>query len=429
MTLSVCCLTSDPGARVAAILRQLRPVADEIVVAVDSRLDPQRLGRYAELADRLMRFEFVDSVEQSAPFITSQCSGDWILRIDGDEVVNPGLIEQLPELIAAPDVFQYWLPCRWLFPDADHYLAQPPWHFSSPRLVRNDPATLWHAGLSHGRFEPVFPSVHLDEGYYHLALLVQDLAYREAKVERYLSIASGHSRSVLEVDVTALYLPEQDRRFGVAPVPVPHRDRAAIAEVLGATGEELPGPPADEIPLWSWSQVERAWPRRTLSEEAYRGEIEAFEREAGLYGGQERPITFRVGNTGTEHWPGLDREPWIRLSHRWLAPDGTVVGDWVRDNLPAGLAPGASALVPVAIEAPLGPGRHSLELTLVHEDRLSGRLIRRFATASLSIDVDAAEQSPWARPVHPGRESRRRRRLSLLIERLFRSRSWLGGEQ
>ena len=34
MTLSVCCLTSDPGARVAAILHQLRPVADEIIVAV-----------------------------------------------------------------------------------------------------------------------------------------------------------------------------------------------------------------------------------------------------------------------------------------------------------------------------------------------------------------------------------------------------------
>src|ERR1700721_2935088 len=85
MTLSVCCLTSDPGARVAAILRQLRPVADEIVVAVDSRLDPDRLGRYAEVADILLRFEFVDSVEQSVPFIVSHCSGDWILRIDGDE--------------------------------------------------------------------------------------------------------------------------------------------------------------------------------------------------------------------------------------------------------------------------------------------------------------------------------------------------------
>ena len=34
-SLSVCCVTADPPAQVAASLRALRPVADEIVVAVD----------------------------------------------------------------------------------------------------------------------------------------------------------------------------------------------------------------------------------------------------------------------------------------------------------------------------------------------------------------------------------------------------------
>ncbi len=411
MTLSVCCLTSDPGARVAALLRQLRPVAEEIVVAVDSRLDPHRLGRYADVADRLLRYEFVDSSEQAMSWITTQCTSDWILRIDGDEVVSPALIERLPELTAARDVFQYWLPCRWLFPDAGHYLAQPPWHVSNPRLVLNDPATLWHAGLSHGHFEPVFPSVHLSEGFYHLSLLVNDVAYREAKVANYLSIASGHSRRVLEVDVAAFYVPERDRRFGVAPVPVPSRDRAAIAEVLAASGEEQPGPPAEEVPMWSWSEIQRAWPRRTLPEAAYRGTIEAFERAPRLYGGQQRPLTVRVGNTGTEHWPGLNREPWIKLSHRWLAPKGHTPGAWADTCLPAGLAPGASALMPLAIEAPLSPGRHTLELELVHEDLLRGDVIRRFAAVSLPIDVEAAERNPWERPVHTDRGGSLRRLL------------------
>jgi hypothetical protein len=395
MTLSVCCSTSDPGARVAAILHQLRPVADEIVVAVDSRLDPHRLGRYAEVADRLLRFEFVDSVEQASPWIYSQCTGDWILRIDGDEVMSPALIERLPEMTRARDVFQYWLSCRWLFPDAEHYLAQPPWHYSSPRLVRNDPATLWHAGLSHGRFEPVFPSVRLSEGYYHLTLLVKDFAYREAKVARYLSIQSGHSRRVLEDDVAAFYLPERDRRFGVAPTPVPSRDRAAIAEVLTASGEELPGPPAEEVPMWSWSEIQRFWPRRTLSEDAYRGEIEMFERAPRLYGGQRRQITMRVSNAGPEHWPGLNREPWIKLSHRWLAPEGTADGEWMDTWLPAGLAPGTNAQVPMAVEAPMSAGRYTLEISLVHEDLLRGGMLRRFAEVSLSIDVEDAERNPW----------------------------------
>lgn len=395
MTLSVCCATSDPGARVAATLRQLRPVADEIVLAVDSQLDPNSLGRYAEVADRLLRYEFVDSVEQAMPFVAAQCTGDWILRIDGDELLTPALIAQLPELIRARDIFQYWLSCRWLFPDADHYLAQPPWHWSTPRLVRNDPATLWHRGLSHGRFEPLFPSVHLSEGYYHLALLVKDIAFREAKVAHYLSIQSGHSRRVLEDDVTAFYLPEQERRFGVTPVPVPISDRVAIAEVLGASGEELSGSPTEEIPMWSWSEIQRFWPRRTLSDDAYRGEIETFERAPRLYGGQQRLLTVRVSNTGTEHWPGLDREPWIKLSHRWLAVEGLADGEWTDTWLPAGLAAATSALVPMAIEAPLRAGPHTLELSLVHEDLLSGGILKRFAGASLSIDVEEAEQNPW----------------------------------
>jgi tRNA (mo5U34)-methyltransferase len=421
MTLSVCCLTSDPGARVSAILRQLRPVADEIVVAVDSRLDPERLGRYADVADRLLRYEFVDSAEQAAPWLTAQCTGDWILRIDGDEVMDPALIERLPGLIRARDVFQYWLPCRWLFPDADHYLAQPPWHFSGSRLVRNDPATIWHQGLSHGGFEAVFPSVHLSESFYHLSLLVHDRAYREAKVARYMSIASGHSRSVLETDLAAFYLPEQDQRFNIAAVPVPARDRAAIAEVLAASGEELPGPSPEEIPMWSWSKIQRVWPRRTLAEDAYRGEIEMFERAPRLYGGQGRQVTVRVRNTGAEHWPGLNREPRIKLSHRWLAPEGPADGEWTDTWLPAGMAPGASALVPMAIEAPAIAGRHALELSLVHEDLLRGCILRRFAGVSLSIEIDEAERNPWESacstpPMTPPADARAARSLADTVE-------------
>lgn len=391
MTLSICCLTSDPGPRVAALMRQLRPVADEIVLAVDSRLDPQRLGRYAEVSDRLLRYEYVDSSEQAAPWIVTQCTGDWILRIDGDEVLSPGLIERLPEMTRARDVFQYWLTCRWLFPDAQHYLAQPPWHYSSPRLVRNDPATLWHGGLSHGRFEPVFPSVELAEGYYHLSLLLNDLVSREAKVQRYLGIASSHSRSVLEVDVPAFYAPERDRRFGIAPVPVPPGDRAAIAEVLGASGEERPGPAVEEIPMWSWREIQRTWPRRPLQDEAYRGQIAAFERTPRFHGGQRRPLVVRVRNLGTADWPGLSREPSIKLSHRWRAADGRAPGPWTDTCLPARLVSGAGALVPVAIAAPLSAGRQTLELSLVHEDLLSGNLIRRFAAVQLPIDVEGTQ--------------------------------------
>jgi hypothetical protein len=239
----------------------------------------------------------------------------------------------------------------------------------------------------------VFPSVHLREGFYHLSLLLNDVAYREAKVAHYLSIDSSHSRSVLEVDVEAFYVPERDQRFGVAPVPILPRDRAAIAEVLAASGEEQLGPPAKEISMWSWSDIQRVWPRRTLSEEAYQGEIEAFESAPRLYTCQQRQVTVRVKNVGTEHWPGLNREPWIKVSHRWGATDGSPAGARTDTCLPASIAPGADALVPVAVEAPMRTGQHMLEIELVHEDPLRGEVIERFAAASLPIKI---ESSPMA---------------------------------
>lgn len=396
-TLSVCCLTSDPGARVAAIMRQLRPIASEIVVAVDSRIDPQRLGRYARAADRLLRYEFVDSALQALPWMARQCSGDWILLIDGDEVPSPGLLERIPRLIEAGEMFQYWMPCRWVYPDADSYIAQPPWHFTSPRLVRNDPTALWHAGVSHTPFQPVFPAEQIEEAIYHLSLVVDEVALRQAKIDRYLGIASSHSRDVIEVDVPAYYMPERDRRFGIEPVPVPEGDRAAIAEILGATGEELAGPPPNEVPLWTWEMIQRSWPRRQLAEEDCRGAIEPFEQAPRLQAGERRQLTVRVRNEGRETWPGMEREPWIRVAHRWRdgarARPGETNGDgkgWSATSLPASLAPGTQALVPLAVEAPRGPGERVLELELVHEDRLYGGTHRRFARTELALEVEPA---------------------------------------
>jgi len=149
------------------------------------------------------------------------------------------------------------------------------------------------------------------------------------------------------------------------------------------------------MPMWGWSKIERFWPRRTLPDEAYQGEIEIFERSPRLYGGQQRQLTVHVSNTGPERWPGMNREPWIKLSHRWLAVESASPVEWTDACLPASLAPGDSALVPISIEAPPNAGRHTLELALVHEDPLRSSVIRRFAETSMPIDVEAAEQNPW----------------------------------
>ena len=72
--LSVCCVTRDPGARVAAALLPLRDIADEIVVAVDARLNAEQLGAYESVADVLVRFEFGPPIESSFEWLKNLCS-------------------------------------------------------------------------------------------------------------------------------------------------------------------------------------------------------------------------------------------------------------------------------------------------------------------------------------------------------------------
>jgi hypothetical protein len=88
-----------------------------------------------------------------------------------------------------------------------------------------------------------------------------------------------------------------------------------------------------------------------------------------MHAGQTREIHVRATNLGSETWPGgLTRHPLIRVAYRWLAPGGTVVvPEGRRAPFPAALRPGRSCVLPVLVTAPNEPGRHVLEIDVVHE--------------------------------------------------------------
>ena len=385
MKLSVCCLTADPGPRVAAVLGQLRNAADEVVVAVDSRVDETRLGHHARIADRVVRFEFAPPIERARPWLYALCSGNWILEIDDDEVMSSSFLNQLPDLIRDSRFWQYWLPCHWLFPDGTHWLDGPPWSFDSNRLVRNDPTTLWAAGLSHTRADPAFPSSYLERGFYHLAYLLTSESQRRQKVAHYLGIADAHRIPSTDRDVVEFYMP--DEAPGARPVSVPRGDRKAIAAVLEATGPGLPTPSGISVPLAVRADIDAHWPERAMSAGAYEAKIEILDRVVRLAPGEHRPVHVRITNLGDATWPWASRQktwPWasrqggwpypserrpqIRLSYRWYRPDGELQrGEGFRTDLPANVPPWGTTVVPVWVAAPDQPGSYLLELDLVHE--------------------------------------------------------------
>ena len=109
--LSVCCLSGGSPGRLGALLGLLRPVADELVVALDERIDTTRLGRVPELADVLVRYPYAGPVERSLAWLASLCHGDWIFRVDDDEVPGAALLEALRD--PPDDLTHAWVPRRW----------------------------------------------------------------------------------------------------------------------------------------------------------------------------------------------------------------------------------------------------------------------------------------------------------------------------
>jgi hypothetical protein len=365
MKLSVLCITDFPAARVAAILAQLRPIAGEVVLAIDSRLDEAETAKYAATADRLIRYEYCGAMERALAWAHAQCRGDWILRIDGDEVASPALISAIPQLIAHGRVVQYQIPRRWAFPDSGHWLNELPW---SPdyqiRLVRNDD-TLWFEGLTHTGATSTMPARYLETPIYHLNLLMLSRDQREQRIER---IYKPYSQGILAPgggSVNRFYFPERFSRMD--PSPVPADDRAAIEQVLSAV--DVAHAQSGPVALATRADIDRWWNSRTPSDHAYRARLEPIERDHRMTVGEGRVIHLRITNLGDETWPwGYSQRPEIRVSYHWLNPDGTtLVPEGLRSAFPCPVRPGEQVIVPVGVMAPEVAGDFILEYDLVHE--------------------------------------------------------------
>ena len=122
-SLSVCCLTRGPTNRVAAQLRLLRDVADEIVVGLDTSVDAELAHPLEDVADVLVHYPYVDPVDRPVGWIHSLCTRDWILWVDDDEIPSARLVATVRETIADPSVTHCFVPRRTLWGDAGRILA------------------------------------------------------------------------------------------------------------------------------------------------------------------------------------------------------------------------------------------------------------------------------------------------------------------
>ena len=75
------------------MLGLFRGIADEILVAVDDRAGPGVEAALAAVADRVIRYPYAEPVDRPLAWLHAQCSGDWVLTIDDDEIPSQALLD------------------------------------------------------------------------------------------------------------------------------------------------------------------------------------------------------------------------------------------------------------------------------------------------------------------------------------------------
>jgi hypothetical protein len=364
-SLSVVCMTMGPGPRVAALLDALRPVADEIIVAIDDRADPDVIADVAAVADRLVLYPYAEPVDSPLPWLFAQCRGDWVLSIDDDEIPSLALIDALPELCADQAVTHYWLPRRWLFPDTGMYLDDWPWRPDYQlRLVRTDSRFT--------RFSPEFhrPIVATGAGRYpqlplwHADPLLRTFEQRLEKAHRYERMRPGMRISGRALNFS-FYVPELRSRPPLAPVPP--EERVFLESVLRAESNRDGRPARPVVERVTREEIDARWPEADVEEHA--GVLELLETPTVLAPGEQRTLDVLVENTGRARWEwGNDPIAEVRLGSRWYDADGAELTELqLRGAFPAPLAPLDADVVPVPVRAPDEPGRYRVEIDLVHE--------------------------------------------------------------
>ena len=95
LSLSVCAATRGDSTILPAVLELLRPIATEIIVALDDRAEAAA-SRLASAADSVLLFPHREPGDWIIPWLHAQCDGRWILNLDDDEVPSLRLLEELP---------------------------------------------------------------------------------------------------------------------------------------------------------------------------------------------------------------------------------------------------------------------------------------------------------------------------------------------
>lgn len=146
MKLSACLIVKNEKDHIRDVLSSLAGV-DEIVV-VDTGSSDNTVELAKEFTDKIFTdYEWNDDFAEARNHALSKCSGDWILSIDADEILEAGGVEKIRNIIekAEPTQLHFSVEMTAKGNGQKHNL---------PRILRNDGSVSW-VGAAHETLYPV----------------------------------------------------------------------------------------------------------------------------------------------------------------------------------------------------------------------------------------------------------------------------------
>jgi hypothetical protein len=387
---------ADPGAALA-FLHAWRPHADELVVAVDERAHPDTAEACRAVADQLHVVPAVAHVERYLGWMLSRCSGEWILRMDDDELPSAALIAALPDLVASRSHTHFWLPRRWVHPVPGRFLAEGTWlRDLQVRLLRNV-SGLWRIpGAVHTNVEVAGASRVADAPFLHLTTLLDDVDTRRRRARSYEELLPG-LRFWTGERSGSVYLPEDLPGVRTEALPAADAERAR-AFLAAATAPSPPAAAAPRAPTVGHDELDIWLDDRELGPGAYAARIRLVHPLEPMPARAVQHVQVEVVNAGDATWPqGPDPWPPLAVGHRWLDAGGAPLdAPNPRAAFTERVAPGATTRLVVPIQAPAEPGEHTVAVDVVHE------FVRWFGRpATQAVQIGGLAHAPAARSEGP----------------------------
>lgn len=146
MKITACLIVKNEKDHIRDVLTSLAGVDEIVVVDTGSQDNTVEIAR--EFTDKVFTdYEWNDDFAEARNYALSKCTGDWVISIDGDEVLEEGGVEKIRGIIAnaLPQQFHFSVQMTAMGTGAKHNL---------PRILRNDGSVQWF-GAAHETLTPI----------------------------------------------------------------------------------------------------------------------------------------------------------------------------------------------------------------------------------------------------------------------------------